>query len=112
MLHKIHNSLWQTSVTERTLKRFVTICASLTRQFWRPEVKKLLAIFTPTSQGIQMEILAGKREEFQTVGARESHKFDTICAKPKHCETRFVFPTKARNTEILSGGFTDHFSGY
>ena len=38
VLHKIHNSLWQTSVTERTLKRFVRICASLTRQFWRPEV--------------------------------------------------------------------------
>ena len=44
--------------------------------------------------------------------ARESHKVDPICAKPKHCKTRFVFPTKARNTEILSGGFTDHFSGY
>ena len=68
VLHKIHNSLWQTSVTERTLKRFVTICASLTRKFWRPKVHKLLAIFTPTSQGIQMEILAEKREEFQTAG--------------------------------------------
>ena len=44
--------------------------------------------------------------------ARESHKVDPICAKPKHCKTRFVFLTKARNTEILLGGFTDHFSGY
>ena len=67
-----------------------------------------------------MEILAEKREEFQAAGswsilkncARESHKVGTICAKPKLCKTRFVFPTKARNTEILSGGFSDHFSGY
>ena len=44
--------------------------------------------------------------------ARESHKVGTICAKPKHCKTRFVFPTKGRNTEILSGVFTDNFSGY
>ena len=101
-------------------KRFVTICATLTRQFWRAEVKKSLAIFTPTSQGIQMEILAEKREEFQAAGswsilkncARESHKVDPICAKPKHCKTRVVFPTKVRNTEILLADFTDHFSGY
>ena len=68
-----------------------------------------------------MEILAEKREEFQTAGyglfwkivpGHESHKVGTICAKPKHCKTRFVFPTKARNTEIPSGGFNDHFSGY
>ena len=38
--------------------------------------------------------------------ARESHKVCTICEKPKHCKARFVFPTKARNAEILSGGFT------
>ena len=33
-----HNSLWRTSLTERTLKRFVTICTTLTRQYWRLEV--------------------------------------------------------------------------
>ena len=53
-----------------------------------------------------MEILAEKKRGISDCRvwsvlkncARESHKVDPICAKPKHCKTRFVFRTKA---EIL-----------
>ena len=39
-------------------------------------------------------------------------KFVQFVQNQNIVKTRLVFPTKARNAEILSGGFNDHLSGY
>ena len=49
------------------LTRFVATCATLPRQLRRNEVWNSLAISTPTSQQIQMEILVEKREELEQI---------------------------------------------
>ena len=107
--------LHNTSVTERTLKRFVTICTTL--EAWS---LKIACYFYTDISGDSNGNFGGKKRGISDCRvwrilkncAHESHKVGTICAKPKHCKTRFVFPTKGRNTEILSGVFTDNFSGY
>ena len=115
--------LWQTFVTKRSGERcsyLSIICATLPRKLSRPDIWKSLAIFTPTSQQIQMEILVEKREEFLPAGYVVFEKscpwvtqsLYNLCKTLYDCATRFVFPTKAGNAEILSGGFNDHFSGY
>ena len=52
-----------------------------------------------------MEILVEKREGFLTAGMQFVQNQNIV-------KTRLVFPSKAQNAEILSGGFNDHFSGY
>ena len=63
-------------------------------------------------------ILVEKREEFLTAGyavfivpVRHTN-FVQFVQSQNFVKTRLVFPTKARNAEILLEGFNDHFSGY
>ena len=63
-------------------------------------------------------ILVEKREEFLTAGyvvfiVPVSHtNFVQFVQNQNIVKTRLVFPTKARNAEILLEGSNDHFSGY
>ena len=62
-----------------------------------------------------VQTLCDSRAQFFKNYIPGSQKFLSLIHQNFHflcCKTRFVLSTKARNAEVLSGGFTDHFSGY
>ena len=64
-------------------------------------------------------IWVGKREEFLTAGyvvfimpVSHTNFVQFVQLTQNIAKTILVFPTKARNAEILLEGFNNHFSGY